>query len=601
MKPKLLVLELWGLGDVALATPLLRAAVGAYEVTLVAKPFAKELCKELWPEVNVIPLNAPWTAFKGKYRLHRWPWRSLVEVVQEVRAREIDVAVSARWDPRDHLLMWQMDAQRQVGFPRWKTEAFLSDPLPLPDERVHRHEQWRLVGERLGLEIPAREDMPPARRHFRNGTIVVHTGAAQSVRRWPLEHYGEVVRALRGTGRRVTVVCDRDQRAWWLGRGERDVRTPTRIEELVRLMKMASAFAGNDSGPGHVASQIGVPTFSILNNNLPGLFAPVGPKARWVEGKDCPHKPCFDACPFEQPHCLVNMNHDSVRSRMRKFAERQTRSVPQLELWADGGCVAEGDRTLPPPRTVLETPLTPAEPADLIEWCQQAALARRSTALGFADTQVVALRRHSDEFREATDAMDALIPVGWLLDRCLKRLGVATGSRFQVPGFMRQCVLASPAPWKHYFLGGSSAGLEQLKASYLGANPEVRWVGSQPGQFGLEEEARIIEEINLLSPDFIWVGLETPRQQEWVQRNRKQIKRGVILGVELGDDVNVGVGAEGPAWLREWRMNHVYRLGLEAKHLAGRSIKYNSLFLRYLVEAAWRRLLGSRNDTQGCR
>ena len=40
MKPKLLVVELWGLGDLIIATPFLQAASQRYEVTLVAKPYA---------------------------------------------------------------------------------------------------------------------------------------------------------------------------------------------------------------------------------------------------------------------------------------------------------------------------------------------------------------------------------------------------------------------------------------------------------------------------------------------------------------------------------------------------------------------------------
>ncbi len=40
VKPRLLVLELWGLGDLVIATPFLRAAAGQFSVTLLAKPFA---------------------------------------------------------------------------------------------------------------------------------------------------------------------------------------------------------------------------------------------------------------------------------------------------------------------------------------------------------------------------------------------------------------------------------------------------------------------------------------------------------------------------------------------------------------------------------
>ncbi len=66
VKPKLLILELWGLGDLVIATPFIRAATEKFEVTLLAKPFAQEMRPRLWPAVKVVPFTAPWTAFPSQ-------------------------------------------------------------------------------------------------------------------------------------------------------------------------------------------------------------------------------------------------------------------------------------------------------------------------------------------------------------------------------------------------------------------------------------------------------------------------------------------------------------------------------------------------------
>ena len=73
-KPKLLVVELWGLGDLVIATPFLQAASRKFAVTLLAKPYALDLQPRLWPDVQVVPFVAPWPAFRHKYRPLRWPW-----------------------------------------------------------------------------------------------------------------------------------------------------------------------------------------------------------------------------------------------------------------------------------------------------------------------------------------------------------------------------------------------------------------------------------------------------------------------------------------------------------------------------------------------
>src|SRR5438552_15215700 len=120
-------MELWGLGDLVIATPFLRAASEKFAVTLVSKPFGKDLQPRFWPDVTVIPFQAPWTAFKHKYRLYRWPWREIYHLRKQIGGRRFDVGLSARWgDPRDHLLLALAGAKERLGFPRMGSGMFLT-------------------------------------------------------------------------------------------------------------------------------------------------------------------------------------------------------------------------------------------------------------------------------------------------------------------------------------------------------------------------------------------------------------------------------------------------------------------------------------------
>ncbi len=317
MKPRLLVVELWGLGDLVIATPFLRAASDHYAVTLVAKPFAKDLRDRFWPAVEVMPFVAPWTAFRRKYRLWAWPWRTIFQVMR-VSREGFDIGISARWDPRDHLLLQVLRARRRIGFPRWHSEIFLSDPMARPDPVAHRYEYWRTLGHALGLELPAREKLTaPERRH--QGEVLIHSGAGQPVRVWPLEKYGATVKRLRQLGYRVQVACDPDQKAWWLGYDEKTVATPRTVAELLTLMDRAAVFIGNDSGPSHLAGFAGLPTFTLFGPQLPEWFAPLHPLATWIEGHPCPYKPCSDYCRFPTPFCLTDVTEDEIWPRLSQF------------------------------------------------------------------------------------------------------------------------------------------------------------------------------------------------------------------------------------------------------------------------------------------
>lgn len=321
-KPRLLVIELWGLGDLVIATPFLRAAAEKYQVTVLAKPYAIDLQSRLWPGVTVLPFVAPWTAFRRKYWLPVWPWKEMFRLARTIRAARFDVGLSARsGDPRDHFLLMLAGAKQRFGFPRMGSHLFLTHPLHRPDPVAHRYEYWRTIGHAMGLDLPARESIPVAKRP-RNEAILVHAGAGQPVRVWPLENYRKLVQRLREKQYRVQVVCDPDQRDWWLVAGEPGVFTPRTVTDLLAIIDQCSIFVGNDSGPGHLAAFSGLPTFTIFGPQLPEWFAPLHPAAEWIDGKSCPYKPCKDYCRFSSPLCIDRIEEEEIRARVESFAAK---------------------------------------------------------------------------------------------------------------------------------------------------------------------------------------------------------------------------------------------------------------------------------------
>jgi ADP-heptose:LPS heptosyltransferase len=324
VNPKLLIVELWGLGDLVIATPFIRAIAGKLDITLLAKPFALDLQPRLWPEVKVVTFTAPWTAFKNKYHLWRWPLLEMVRLRRKLAAEHFDYGLSARLarsggDPRDHLLLKVVGAKERIGFSCVGSRIFLTQPLARPEPESHRYESWREAGKALGIELPPRgKILPSASRGGR--AVLIHSGAGQPIRVWPLERYRQLAVRLREKAFSVQVACDPEQREWWLQAGEAGVATPYTVTELIALIDRAGAFVGNDSGPGHLAAFCGVPTFTLFGPQLPEWFAPLHPATEWIEGKACPYRPCSDYCRFATPHCLWNITEDEVGARVEKFA-----------------------------------------------------------------------------------------------------------------------------------------------------------------------------------------------------------------------------------------------------------------------------------------
>jgi N-acetylglucosaminyldiphosphoundecaprenol N-acetyl-beta-D-mannosaminyltransferase len=237
---------------------------------------------------------------------------------------------------------------------------------------------------------------------------------------------------------------------------------------------------------------------------------------------------------------------------------------------------------------VLNTPLLATDYAELSAHCRAWARQPASVALEFANTHIVTMARHDAVFRDLISAYDHLLPDGMPLVWCLNRAGAGLQDRVYGPTFMRRFLETAPAGFTHYLLGGSAECGARLREIFSRLNPNVKFVGSFHGRCGADgvlegaAEKEVLAEINRLSPDFIWIGFGTPKQQAWTRRHKHLIQHGVILTVGFAFDVNAGMKPDAPSWMQRRGLTWVHRLCSEPRRLGLRYLKWNSLFPFYL-------------------
>lgn len=92
--------------------------------------------------------------------------------------------------------------------------------------------------------------------------------------------------------------------------------------ELVALCSRATFFVGNDSGPGHVAGALGVPTVEVTafsragdprHHASPERSRPCGPFVSVLQPKQ-PIAPCTTECVAEVEHCIAQVEPADVRA-----------------------------------------------------------------------------------------------------------------------------------------------------------------------------------------------------------------------------------------------------------------------------------------------
>lgn len=110
-----------------------------------------------------------------------------------------------------------------------------------------------------------------------------------------------------------------------------------------------------------------------------------------------------------------------------------------------------------------------------------------------------------------------------------------------------------------YFLGSKPGVAEnagkKIEEIYSGA----KIVGSRDGYFSLEEEKRVIKEINAKNPDVLLVAMGAPKQERFINKYRDKLNCKVAIGVGGCFDVIAGNVKRAPKLFIKLRLEWLYR------------------------------------------
>ena len=135
--------------------------------------------------------------------------------------------------------------------------------------------------------------------------------------------------------------------------------------------------------------------------------------------------------------------------------------------------------------------------------------------------------------------------------------------------------------WKHYFLGGKVDVVKKLKDITLEKYPQTKIVGSYSPPFRKltsNEEKKMINEINNLKPDFIWIGLGLPKQENWIMKYIDKIDVGFAIGVGAVFDTQTGNIMRAPVLIQRIGFEWLYRVMFEPRMIPRLVRSFNVMF-----------------------
>ena len=94
-----------------------------------------------------------------------------------------------------------------------------------------------------------------------------------------------------------------------------------------------------------------------------------------------------------------------------------------------------------------------------------------------------------------------------------------------------------------------------------------------------EEKLEVDRRIQEASPDIVWVGLSTPKQERWMFEHRPRLGVPILAGVGAAFDFVAGAAQQAPAWMHENGLEWFFRLTHQPRRLWRRYLVNGSRFL----------------------
>ncbi len=223
--------------------------------TLISMVIASNLLKS---GVEVVVFGTPAHALR-----HWFP-------ALEIRPLPDERTLAAVLAPFDRVLQMHVH-QPTVGLPGIHPDVRIFGPVTLGGAggcMAHRMAGFCRV--ELGLphaEIDNGLSAPPELQHRRNRRrVAIHPEASTPDKRWSARRFVQLARRLQQRGYEVNFVIAPDERARWPELDQWNIPAP-RFDDLHALaawLYESGWFIGNDSGIGHLASNLGIPTLSLF-------------------------------------------------------------------------------------------------------------------------------------------------------------------------------------------------------------------------------------------------------------------------------------------------------------------------------------------------
>jgi len=175
---------------------------------------------------------------------------------------------------------------------------------------------------------------------------------------------------------------------------------------------------------------------------------------------------------------------------------------------------------------------------------------------------------------------------GVLLGAKLHGCDVCSKNRMTCPDYIEDLAIACEQNDVSLFLLAGKPGVVDKAMEKLKAIAPNLKIDGHHGYFKKQgpENAAVIEKINRVKPDVLYIGFGMPLQEKWIMDNRDAVDARVFLPLGACLDFYTGSVYRGPRWATDRGLEWLTRLLTEPHRLWDRYIVGNPLFLYRVIK-----------------
>jgi len=244
---------------------------------------------------------------------------------------------------------------------------------------------------------------------------------------------------------------------------------------------------------------------------------------------------------------------------------------------------------------IFEIPVDLGRPAELLTRITSWAQTRSSgppRRVMYVNAHVLNQSRENPILRDALEHSDLVYCDGYGVRLAAKALDVEIPHRMTGADWIWGLATLCEAAGQSIYLLGSEPGVageaaQRLRRLY----PRLNVAGAHHGYFDLDSPhgERVIEDINARRPDIVLVGMGTPKQELWVQRNARRLDVDVLWTVGALFDYVSGRVPRAPGWLADNGLEWIFRLAIEPQRMWRRYLLGNPVFVSRVLSQARQR------------